>query len=209
MSGPGPGYWGTGGVESGRRRCTSCSSVFFDDGNTLCPTCDVREEEKQQGRQNVPPGVGERVRAMRNKSQAEAAAKFTTTSSGPAPAHPGPWRWSIMRERREGRFWATLHDSGGVVLIGEPLRDEVAEFPDGGVHALIAAAPEMMALLRELEWSGREFDQGFDDGTYACCPSCSGKSPEPQKYGRHTESSGHERDCELAALLARLTKEGA
>jgi hypothetical protein len=54
---------------------------------------------------------------------------------------------------------------------------------------VIEAAPEMAAMLRELEWA---CDCGYYTGV-ACCPCCHCR-----------EEEGHADDCRLAALLAKV-----
>ncbi len=84
---------------------------------------------------------------------------------------PGPWTvddWMIRSADRESILDAT-GDS----------------FP--GDLDLAAAAPEMLELLREMEWSE-------DDD----CPICGG-----QRYSR-AQAGPHEPGCKLAALLKRI-----
>lgn len=84
-----------------------------------------------------------------------------------------PWRWS-------GAFGQLVDD----------LKHEPVLWADGSdincsgeTAALIAAAPAMHALLKELEWSGDE-----------TCPCC-----------RHDgQTEGHAPDCRLAAILKEV-----
>lgn len=61
---------------------------------------------------------------------------------------------------------------------------------------LLASAPELLAMLRELEWAGTD-----PDGVIGACPTCGRSKPMlgfPSKYAPHDD------DCRLAALLARF-----
>lgn len=65
----------------------------------------------------------------------------------------------------------------------------------GAVDLVRSAAPEMLALLGDLEWSGTD---AAGPGQRRCCPDCGA-----------LQKSGHSPGCKLGALLARLPKEGA
>jgi hypothetical protein len=85
---------------------------------------------------------------------------------------PGPWKAEYFQGDRgsvhcpDGRCVCVVYDNDA---------------------PLIAAAPEMLAMLRELEWAASA------DGGWSCCPVCFGLK------GRET----HDADCRLAALLAK------
>ena len=91
---------------------------------------------------------------------------------------PGPWRWVLGRG---------LVDGNGVGLeirstsMSEPTATSEAN------EALIAAAPEMEALLRDIEWAA------VFSGQPNCCPSCA-----------RTKEEGHISECSLGGLLARI-----
>lgn len=54
------------------RTCVRCGGQFWDDGNTFCPDCDVATVAPGE------PDVQERVRELRQRTQAEAQAKAGT-----------------------------------------------------------------------------------------------------------------------------------
>lgn len=60
------------------------------------------------------------------------------------------------------------------------------------------AAPELLAMLRRLEWSAT--DECGDDGW---CPVCGGHEPVRSLLPESRMLAGHFPDCELDALLAR------
>jgi hypothetical protein len=59
--------------------------------------------------------------------------------------------------------------------------------------SLIAAAPEMLAMLKRLEWEGAWADSPIMPDPYRACPTCHAK----WAIGKH------DADCELAALMAK------
>lgn len=94
-------------------------------------------------------------------------------------AHPGPWHWGDFEA---GENPSALIDADGeVVGFADGMRIE--DF--GETSRLLAAAPELLAMLRELEWHG-------DEGPQTTCPECTGIKPK------------HYPDCRLAALLGRF-----
>lgn len=92
-------------------------------------------------------------------------------------------------------YWSTV-DGKPVCEITEEGNGAVCEVynsPTAEADArLIAAAPEMLALLRELEWAG-----GDASGS-SCCPAC-GAAPAVSQA-----SDAHAPGCRLHALLARI-----
>jgi hypothetical protein len=58
-------------------------------------------------------------------------------------------------------------------------------------NALVGAAPEMLGMLKRLEWSATDADS-YGDMEYSACPECSSRKGTP-----------HWSRCELAALIAR------
>lgn len=56
---------------------------------------------------------------------------------------------------------------------------------------LIAAAPDMLTVLRDLEWTGLNDGRGV---THAMCPACSALK---------SRGSGHNPHCGLAAAIAK------
>src|SRR5688572_8705093 len=90
---------------------------------------------------------------------------------------PGPWRWYQEAGRRMPILRAS--DDTGVIIWGRDF--DSCEYGD---KALIAAAPDMAAMLRELEWSAvdhRDMEPR--------CPMCDRLRPT------------HAQDCRLEALL--------
>lgn len=86
---------------------------------------------------------------------------------------PGPWRW----EDRGGSAAELMSDSGSVLWAeADNVRIDDA--------ALIEAAPDMLALLRWMEWEG--------NGAVSECPVCREARPT------------HRGSCSLAAILARF-----
>jgi hypothetical protein len=60
-------------------------------------------------------------------------------------------------------------------------------------NALVAAAPEMLAMLKRLEWCQMTLDDGVTfHETVHYCPKCG-----------YAKTEGHKPTCELAALIAR------
>jgi hypothetical protein len=95
---------------------------------------------------------------------------------------PGPWRWA-----GDGLF----SESAGWLGVEHP-HEEISEAD----AALIAAAPELLAMLRELEWGGEsEHWQGV-----SACLFCRGDEPGERHPGGE---AGHKPDCRLSALLRR------
>lgn len=66
---------------------------------------------------------------------------------------------------------------------------------------LIAQAPKMYALLKEWELS-------IPNGHFLECPVCGGELDDPRKTrGICVSALGHEKDCELAAVLKAVEGE--
>ena len=99
---------------------------------------------------------------------------------------PGPWRWvdddPILRNARLVTGDGTVVVDLGSSSWNEPAGGEIENEDDA---TLIASAPELLSMLRELEWAAG------DDG--GACPSC--------QIRCH-----HDSDCRLAALLGRFEK---
>ena len=99
---------------------------------------------------------------------------------------PGPWKWT------EGDMEADYEGRALIAADGSPVLYD-GEYNQGSNNPandpLIAAAPEMLELLRELArlpHSGR-------------CPICS--ATEFDEFG---EKQGHSEGCKLGALLKRF-----
>lgn len=93
---------------------------------------------------------------------------------------PGPWRWVPFRNWDGG-----LQAADGTFVIRN---DEYDEKPDNAADAsLIASAPELLAMIRGLEWWP-------DPEGFMWCHSCR----------RLKAGAGHATDCRLAKLLGRF-----
>lgn len=110
---------------------------------------------------------------------------------------PGPWEATpggIVRTTDTCQFIAETYGRDGV---GDwrPMAQQEAD------ARLMAAAPDLLEVLRSVEWSGLEDHP--DGGYYGACPSCGGGDADnpatPEGY------AGHAQDCELAAAIARAT----
>jgi hypothetical protein len=96
------------------------------------------------------------------------------------PQHsPGPWRSDRVLGADNQPLYEITVDGDGVVAYVEAHDDT-----DRRNAALIAAAPDMLAMLKSLEWN---------DGGW--CPIC---------YRKYEHGGGHAPDCKLAALLREL-----
>lgn len=94
--------------------------------------------------------------------------------------------------------WKIAYGSGTYVVDsrGDPLATLHLRADRAKNAALIAAAPEMLALLRDLEWAGNDCGSSADGDSlsFAACPDCGAQ-----------RDSGHSPGCKLAAMLARLS----
>jgi hypothetical protein len=108
---------------------------------------------------------------------------------------PGPWRW-VYDDLVDAAGKDVLHVDPGwqTECTEEPPSLRVSEVN----KRLIAKAPELASMLRELEWSG---GGGYEEPV--CCPEC---SAEPKAFtGDPRPGCGmHYPDCRLAALLREL-----
>ena len=112
---------------------------------------------------------------------------------------PGPWRPGRMDmvsyDMAGEELWKNIYvdDLGGKVHMGERLPAIVARAYDAlGCDCrdnarLIAAAPDMRAVLLEVEWAG-----DYQGDANVRCVCCGG-----------FRDDGHEPDCKLAAALAK------
>jgi hypothetical protein len=96
--------------------------------------------------------------------------------------------------------WGYTYDGSSDWSIGpvaDPQAEQVARVWDKNDErarakaSLIAAAPEMLAMLKRLEWSREE--RALSGGNLWCCPICIEAG-----MGGH-----HKPDCELAAIIAK------
>lgn len=64
---------------------------------------------------------------------------------------------------------------------------------------VFAAAPELLSVLREIEWANTQEDG--EGGEYDTCPCCGGGRPDdpdtPEEY------AGHDKDCALYVVVAK------
>lgn len=62
------------GDRSNLRSCVKCQELFWDDGNTFCPICDVFSLDKQiADGTRVHPDAPGRIRRLRHASQLKSA----------------------------------------------------------------------------------------------------------------------------------------
>ncbi len=110
---------------------------------------------------------------------------------------PGPWKWAIG-------VGAVLESASG--LQGRTKR--ILEVKPGAIFDAtqadldaIARAPEMVGMLRKLEWSGMAW--AAPDMYAPCCSSCGGMR-SPHLSDNFKRPGGHAPGCDLAALLKEL-----
>jgi hypothetical protein len=107
-------------------------------------------------------------------------------------ASPGPWRWDDYDGSTQGRG-GDLVDANDCPVIAtlatgpDTARIEAYSLIDA---LLISHAPDLLAMLRELQFCGQ-----WDKATGPRCPMCDA----PARTGYHAP------DCRLAALLSELT----
>lgn len=117
---------------------------------------------------------------------------------------PGPWKLSALKNCSNGYpdSLAVVPETTGerrgpAICLLSPL-DSVTMNDEANAR-LIAAAPELLNILKDVEWQGLEDDP--DGGHYGACPACGGGDPDdsntPEEYAGHTE------DCTLAAAIAK------
>lgn len=116
----------------------------------------------------------------------------TTEESAPG-THPAPWKWK--EELGDEDDLPRLLDADGKVVChfgnSRQYYPDEGEPPETVAAALIAAAPEMEALLRKLEWLC--LDRDYPEPR---CPEC--------QEERDAEPQRHSPDCALGNLLARI-----
>ena len=124
--------------------------------------------------------------------------RVVTMSTPESRPSPGPWRWGWVDDDGDVCADDSLHD-GQANAMG--IYDESGRRKEPGHEidrALIAAAPEMAAMLRELEWAGEsEHWQGV-----RACLFCRGD--EPGDKASRPEEVGHRPGCRLSSLLNRM-----
>jgi len=94
---------------------------------------------------------------------------------------PGPWKWVPFRNWDGG-----LQAADGSYVISNDETDNTPENPHDAV--LIAKAPDLLAMLRRLEWT--TWNIRYD----ATCPVCA----------QRKSSGQHAPGCDLATLLRDL-----
>lgn len=113
---------------------------------------------------------------------------FATVTTMSEPEHkgasPGPWMW------RTDERWFELFDATGKSMEIETTEANGRVLP--GDLALIASAPEMAAMLRQLEWVDVRSEQRH-------CPVC-----HEGEGGLVVTDAGHAPDCRLATLLDKV-----
>lgn len=120
------------------------------------------------------------------------------------PQHPAPWKW--YRDESDNDNLPGLEDGEGNWILH--FGSERQYYPTEGTPPddpqtceIIRAAPEMLAMLRKHEWSASDDDRGE-----MYCPECGGLRPGGSSLT--SEEEGHEADCALAAILARIDGTG-
>jgi hypothetical protein len=103
----------------------------------------------------------------------------------PSQSRPAssPWRWSADGRKLFAKADEAFRDTYPIAddeMQIALICDDHGWTPEPADRALIRLAPDMAAMLRELEWSGT-----------GRCPSC-------------TEVDEHDPNCRLAALLREL-----
>jgi hypothetical protein len=93
---------------------------------------------------------------------------------------PTPIPWEVKKYRPDDT--STIHGANGAVVCIVYDRDA----------PLISAAPEMLAMLKDLEWAGGKAKDYQCGAIWNTCPSCQAMS-----------GYGHHESCRLAALLAK------
>jgi hypothetical protein len=113
-------------------------------------------------------------------------------AKAPGPAHPPggsvmpQWKWN-----NEDSATALVDQSGDLVMeaMAGIAGDAWLEFWDNKARPLIAAAPEMYALLKEIEFCMTDWG-----GVQRHCPVCEGRDE-------------HKHDCRLSAVLKAVEGE--
>lgn len=112
---------------------------------------------------------------------------------------PGPWNLELdaMDEGDIGVF--------GTGMVPIAIVD-VRDFPDDDMSPpretalanghLMAAAPDLLAVLRAIEWSGNDAVEGWP-----CCPSCG--APSLNVDVGEDPGGDHAERCDLAAAIAK------
>ena len=103
-----------------------------------------------------------------------------------ADEHPAPWRWTFSRDNEE----VSLDAANGDQVIGPSNILDTVWVANARVRALTEAAPEMEAVLREMEFK----TEGARTDTRArVCYFC-----------LRTRAEGHLADCGYGRVLARI-----
>jgi len=100
-----------------------------------------------------------------------------------APHTPGPWTWEghtlrpVNRDPRTSAVYSILHDDdGGFGFLGSKPSDTLAELDAD--RALIAAAPQLLRVLREVAdfWAGGDAPPQLEAAIYAAIRSAEGRA---------------------------------
>jgi hypothetical protein len=110
---------------------------------------------------------------------------------------PGPWRVGEDDSLQQNGDLPILREKTHIALTysRRPLQSESEEETQSNA-SLIAAAPELYAVLKGVEWSGARYIPVLDDWVDAC-PRCN----EKRSTGKHKAS------CNLNAALAKARGE--
>jgi hypothetical protein len=99
------------------------------------------------------------------------------------PHTPGPWRWEPIADDFPTEEECLVGSNGFVLLgLGQDADGDHTMYVNPADKPLIAQAPAMYELLKELEWSAEHHLH------YSMCPVC-------------YEIGEHSFDCKLAAVL--------
>lgn len=119
---------------------------------------------------------------------------------------PGPWRWMgpNVLVGDHGHRPVVLTSRGPITTRteGGRLGDLLPEHPNA---RLIAAAPDLLAALRSVEWSGQAIADMAEQTFAPACPSCGAFAPNVEIVDTGDVKGGeHDKTCVLAAALAMV-----
>lgn len=99
---------------------------------------------------------------------------------------PGPW---LVENEGDGTWtvWTRQPHIGSLAHVQD--EDINGLFPAEANARLMAAAPDMLSVLKAVEWNGP-----YVGYAAAVCPSCD---------AYRSDNKGHRKDCELAAAIAK------
>lgn len=115
---------------------------------------------------------------------------------------PGPWEIRELPPDNCGELEPIYRIEGEptLFLTIAPCSDGYVPGQNKANAYLIAAAPDLLAELRRLEWSG--LDEMDNPGW---CPSCGGYDSATKNNLMPSDVCGHRPGCTLAAAIAKAT----